>query len=193
VQLYIILVDNEVCLLPFSPPDSLPPDSLPPDSLSSDSLPPDSLPPDSLPPDSLPPESLPPDSLPPDSLPPDSLPPNYLPAVYLCRVTEVLLYLLLPEADFSNPLLHVLLTDVCAWQVLTSLLQTIIEPDNFNKAVLSIVREGGRGGAGGEDGVGLFSFLCLLASLNAWFTAGLKLVACESTVNYFSPEDCFIT
>ncbi len=61
-------------------------------------------------------------------------------AVYLSRVTEVLLFLMLPEADFSNPLLHVLLKDVVMYQVLAPLLQTIIVPDNFNKTIIFMVR-----------------------------------------------------
>lgn len=60
--------------------------------------------------------------------------------VYFQRVTELVLCLLLPREDLSNPVLQVLLTDLGAWQVWGPLLHTLTNPDNFNHAVITMVR-----------------------------------------------------
>lgn len=61
--------------------------------------------------------------------------------VYFQRVTELLLCLLLPREDFSNPVLQVLLTDLGAWQIWGPLLHTLTKPDNFNHAIITMVRK----------------------------------------------------
>lgn len=59
--------------------------------------------------------------------------------MYFQRVTELLLCLLLPQEDFSNPVLQVLLTDLGVWQIWEPLLHTLTKPDSFNHMVVTMV------------------------------------------------------
>ena len=60
---------------------------------------------------------------------------------YLHRLTELLLCVLLPESDFSNAPLQVLLTGIIVHQVWLPLLRTLTQPDNINSFIISLVRK----------------------------------------------------
>ena len=67
-----------------------------------------------------------------------SLPSSH--TAYLHRLTELLLCVLLPESDFSNAPLQVLLTGIIVHQVWLPLLRTLTQPDNINSFIISLVR-----------------------------------------------------
>ena len=62
-------------------------------------------------------------------------------AEYLQQVSEVLLYLLLPPADFQNRVTRVFLRELIANIVLLPVVDLITDPDYINQTIVWMVRQ----------------------------------------------------
>lgn len=60
---------------------------------------------------------------------------------YFQRVTEVLLYMLLPREDYSNPALQVLLRDLMVCQIWLPLLRSLTQSDNINHLIITMCKD----------------------------------------------------
>jgi len=61
--------------------------------------------------------------------------------VYLQRISELLLWLIIPKEEFANPLLQVFLRDMLVWQVWLPLLHILTQPDYINSTFLALCRD----------------------------------------------------
>lgn len=70
---------------------------------------------------------------------------------YLQQVSEVLLYLLLPPADFQNQVTRVFLRELIANIVLLPVVDLITDPDYINQTIVWMVRQRNKGLYKGDD------------------------------------------
>lgn len=81
---------------------------------------------------------------------------------YLQQISEVLLYLLLPPADFQNQVTRIFLRELIANIVLLPVVDLITDPDYINQTIVWMVRQRNKGLYKGDDkDVGTFIFLSI--------------------------------